>query len=241
MPMDDMRIGAAFRAVRIRRGWRQEDVAALAGVSRAFVSTVERGQLESTSLRMLRMLARALEIRLDVYPRWRGGELDRLLNARHAAMHESMATKFAGLSGWATAPEVSFSVYGERGVVDILAFHAASGCLLVIELKTAVIDIHELISGPDRKARLAPRMATDLGWNPTSVSRWLVVADGRTNRRRLAEHRNVLRAAFPADGRTMAAWLANPSAPIRAMSLWPIATPRSTRQTSGPRRGIRRP
>lgn len=33
-------------------------------------------------------------------------------------------------------PEVSFSIYGQRGVIDILAWHAATRSLLVIELKT---------------------------------------------------------------------------------------------------------
>jgi transcriptional regulator with XRE-family HTH domain len=42
--MDDIRVGAAFRAVRIRRGWRQQDVADRAGVSRALISLIERGK-----------------------------------------------------------------------------------------------------------------------------------------------------------------------------------------------------
>ena len=57
--------------------------------------------------------------------------------------------------GWLFAPEVSFSVYGERGVIDLLAFHPASGCLLVIELKTAIIDVNDLVGTMDRRCRLA--------------------------------------------------------------------------------------
>ena len=30
--------------------------------------------------------------------------------------------------GWEVATEVSFNVYGERGSIDILAFHAADTC-----------------------------------------------------------------------------------------------------------------
>jgi hypothetical protein len=37
---------------------------------------------------MLRRIAEALEMRVDVTVRWRAGELDRLLNARHSALHE---------------------------------------------------------------------------------------------------------------------------------------------------------
>jgi transcriptional regulator with XRE-family HTH domain len=48
--MTDDRVGASIRAVRIRRRWRQADVAERAGVSRAFVSLVERGHLDRASL-----------------------------------------------------------------------------------------------------------------------------------------------------------------------------------------------
>jgi transcriptional regulator with XRE-family HTH domain len=89
--MDDMRVGAAFRAVRIRRRWRQEDVAARAGVPRSLVSDIERGHFGSTSLERLRAVAVVLEIRLDIVARWRGGELARVLNARQSALNESLA------------------------------------------------------------------------------------------------------------------------------------------------------
>ena len=64
--MDDLRVGAAFRAVRVRRRWRQSDVAARAGVSRAFVSLLERGHLDRVSLATLRQVARTLDIRVDL-------------------------------------------------------------------------------------------------------------------------------------------------------------------------------
>ena len=171
--MDDLRIGAAFRAVRIRRRLRQVDVAERAGVSRAFVSLVERGHLDRVSLGTLRTLGRALDIRIDAIARWRGGELDRLVNARHSVLHESVAGAFTRRPGWTIVPEVSFSVYGERGAIDLLAFHRESGCLLVIELKSEIVDVNELVGTLDRKARLAPGIALGLGWTVKSVSRWV--------------------------------------------------------------------
>jgi hypothetical protein len=114
------------------------------------VSEVERGPLASVSLGTLRRVAAALDLRLKVVPRSRGGELDRLVNAGHAALHGSVVRHFGGLPGWVVVPEVSFSIYGERGVIDILAWHEPSGSLLVIELKTAIVDISDLIGGADR-------------------------------------------------------------------------------------------
>jgi transcriptional regulator with XRE-family HTH domain len=219
--MDDLRVSAAFRAVRRRRRWRQQDLAQTAGVSSSFVSLVERGHMDRVSLASLRRLAAALDIRLDVVARWRVGELDRLLNARHAALHEAVATRLRSIPGWQLAPEVSFSLNGERGVIDILAFHPASGCLLVIELKTAIVDVNELLATMDRKRRLARRVAADRGWAATSVSSWLIVESGRTNRRRVHDHQGMLAAAFPDHGRIVRAWLREPARNISALSSWP--------------------
>jgi len=41
-------------------------------------------------------------------------------------------------------------VYGERGVIDILCFHSPTGSLLVIELKTEIVDVQDLVGGVDR-------------------------------------------------------------------------------------------
>lgn len=69
--MDDLRVGAAIRAIRLRRGWRQKDVAAAAGVYRSMVSRIERGHLDEHTLEALRSVAGTLDIRIDVVPSWR--------------------------------------------------------------------------------------------------------------------------------------------------------------------------
>lgn len=218
--MDDQRVGAALRAVRIRRGLRQADVAKRAGVGRSVVSSVERGHLDEVSLRGLRRITEALEVRISFTLRMTHGELDRLVNAGHAAMHESLAKYLTALPGWVHAPEVSFAVYGERGVIDILAFHAPTGSLLVIELKTELVSLEDLPSTMDVRVRHAAAIARERGWHARSVSAWVVIADSDMNRRRVSAHRTTLRTVFPADGRRMRAWLRTPSGPMRALSFW---------------------
>jgi transcriptional regulator with XRE-family HTH domain len=227
--MDDARVGAAFRAVRLRRRWRQQDVADRAGVSRALISLMERGHLDAVPLRTLRRVAAVLDIRLGILARWRAGELDRLVNARHSALHESVARFFAGLGGWQAVPEVSFSIWGERGVIDILAWHAPSRSLLVIELKTDIVDVQALVGDVDRKHRLAKTIAAQRGWEAASVSSWVLVASSKTNERRIAAHRTMLRAAFPEDGHTIRRWLADPARSVRGLSSWTDGTRRSAR------------
>lgn len=219
--MDDLRFGQAVRRIRLRSAISQEELGGRAHVSRTTVSRLEHGRLDTLSLATLRRIAAALEIRVDLVPRWRGGELDRVLNAAHAALHEQVARDFERRPAWTLRPEVSFAIFGERGVIDVVAYHAARDALLVIELKTVIVDINELIGTLDRKRRLAPRIAAELGWPVTkaaSTSAWVIVAEGRTNRRRVAAHRAVLRAAFPSDGRAIEGWLADPRTPIRCLS-----------------------
>lgn len=151
--MDDLRVGAALRAIRLRRGLCHEEVAITAGMPRSVVGSAERGRFGRIRIGDLRALAAALDITLDLSIRWQGGDLHRLINARHAAMHEELARRFGALKGWAFEPEVSFSIFGERGVIDGLAWHAASGSLLVIELKTEFVDINDLMGTVDRKRR----------------------------------------------------------------------------------------
>jgi transcriptional regulator with XRE-family HTH domain len=219
--MDDIRFGAAVRAIRVRKGWRQVDVAERARVSQSTVSRIERGHVGPLSIDAVRSVARALDIRVDLMARWRAGDLDRLLNARHSALHDAMARYFATRHGpWEIAPEVSFSIYGERGVIDIVAWHPGRRALLIIELKTDIADVNELMGSVDRKRRLAFQIARERGWDPAHVSVWVAVAASRTNRARVAAHSAVLRQAFPDDGRSVEAWLRSPDRPIRALSLW---------------------
>jgi transcriptional regulator with XRE-family HTH domain len=230
--VDDRQVGLAIRAIRIRKGWRQLDLGTRANVPRSTIGQIERGRLATIKVATIRQVTAALDARLDTTIRWQGGDLGRLINARHAAMHEATARLFARVDGWTAEPEVSFSVYGERGVVDVLGWHPVARIVLVIELKTEFVDVNELMGTIDRKRRLARGLARDRGWDARSVASWVIVADNRTNRRALAAHETVLRAKFPADGRTMRRWLRKPDGARDALSFLPWD------RLDGPRRDL---
>ena len=215
--MDGSRIGRGARAIRIRSRLRQSDVGASARVPRAVVAQIERGNLDGVRIGQLRAVVVALRADLDIILRWNGTDLDRLLNAGHSAMHE-LVVGILTAAGWELVPERSFLIWGERGVIDIVAWLAPSRTLLIVELKTEIVDVQRLIGTVDRYRRLAPQVVRDLGWEPVTVGAWVAVADSPTNRRRLGEHAGVLRAAFPSDGRTVAGWLRRPSGPLLALS-----------------------
>lgn len=219
--MDDQRIGASLRALRLRRRLRQAEVSVTACIPRHVAILIEAGRLERVRFGDIRAYAKALGARFGGSVLWQGADLDRMLNSGHARLHEAMATWLAAVGGWLIVPEVSFAYRGDRGVIDIVAWHAASRTILVIELKTRIVDVNDLMTTMDVRGRMARRIANEHGWDPVAIGLWVVVAPARTNGRILAEHATVLRAKFPGDGRTMRGWLARPSGSVAALSFMP--------------------
>ena len=190
------------------------------------------------SLDRLRSVAAVLEVRLVLEPRWRGAAIDRFLSSGHAAMAEAVSRLLLD-AGWEIRPEVSFNHFGERGIVDIVAWHAATRTVLIVELKTELADVNELLGVQDRRRRLAAKIVEPFGWVPVTISQMVVVADSRTNRRRLADHRTLLRAAFPSDGRSVAGWLARPEGPLSALWFLPNSGASVKRRAAAPRHRVR--
>jgi transcriptional regulator with XRE-family HTH domain len=240
-PVDHARLGTVCRAIRIKKQWRQSDLAARARVTRTVISDIETGRVARTRVDDVVRVMTALGGSIDFVVRWQGGELDRLINARHAAMHETVARQFRSRAGWEIAPEVSFNVRGERGVIDILAWHAATRTLLVIELKTEIVDISDLMGTLDRKRRVAPPIAAERGWNPARVAVWLVVADSAMNRRRVWLHATTLRAALPDDGRALGGWLRRPTTDLRCLSYLTNAAHSDAKRGLATVKRVRRP
>lgn len=215
--MDDIRFGIVVRTARVNRGWRQRDLARAARVSDATISRVERGHIDGVSVGTLRRIASALDIRVELVPRSRSANLERLVSAKHGELAESVIRWMSAFDGWIVRPEVSFSRFGERGIVDLLAWHPGRRALLVIELKTAIVDVGELLGTLDRKIRNAWEIARELGWDPLTVSCALVVADGATNRRRVTAHRATFRASLPGGIVAFRHWLREPAAALRTL------------------------
>ena len=234
--MDDLAVGRLLRRLRLRLGWRQEDVAAKAGISRQLYSLIERGHVDRVPFGTLRRIAAVLEVRLTMEGSWRGGQIERVLSGRHSAMAERLAAMLAR-ADWEVRPEASFNHFGERGVVDLVAWHPQRRMLLLVEIKTELVDVSDLLAVTDRRRRLGGVIARERDWTPDAVAQWVVLDDGRTNQRRVAQHRTMLRAAFPADGRAIPGWLSDPGEPLNALWFLPDANGSGARRTAaGPNR-----
>lgn len=208
----------ALRRLRIRRRWRQHDLGARAGLSRDPVSRAECGQLDGMTVGTLSRLADALGATLVIEIRWQGAALDRLIDREHAHLQEAAARRLAS-RGWSVQVEVSFNHYGDRGSCDLVAWHTPTRTLLVIEVKSQLGNLQDLLHRLDLKTRLGPLLARQLGWPaPQAVVRGLVIAEDRTARRIVVRHA-ALFSGFGMRGRAAHAWLRSPSAPVIGL-LW---------------------
>lgn len=201
-------VGRGLRALRHRRHLRQRDVATRARIARSILADFEAGRIGSHSVSALTRAAEASggSIRIDlVVP---GGDLRRLLDADHAALQAEWKGMLAR-NGWVLDAEVTFNHYGERGSIDLFEWHAATRTLLIIEIKTVIVDIQDLLSGIDRKVRIGRTLASDRGWLPQAVIPMLLVAETSTARRRIKEH-GALFERFAIRGRAAMGWLCRP-------------------------------
>jgi len=143
----------------------------------------------------------------------RAGAVSRAPGSSIASTRQRSSSSFAisQSSAGETIVEFSFNHYGDRGSVDIVAWHPGAHALLLIEVKTAIVDVQDVLGSMDRKVRVVPRLiALERGWVPWSVSKLLVVRESRVARTMIVQHRATFASALP--DRTIASrhWLRQP-------------------------------
>ena len=205
----------AVRARRHQRGWRLVDLAAAAGVGATACSLLERGLGGRLSVRVARAIAGAVDLPLMWDIGWHRQEVDRLLDADHSALAAHLTQRLSAF-GWAVRSEVSFNQYGDRGRMDLVGFHPVEGVLLIVEIKTAVVDAQAMLGALDVKARVGRTIARQLGWEARRVVPALVILDGSTARRHVRALEPLLN-RFDLRGRAAVDWLRQPILPANGL------------------------
>jgi transcriptional regulator with XRE-family HTH domain len=203
----------------------QQQLAMAAGVSRPIVSLIERGRCEETSVRTVRRVASILGVSATLNARWRGAEVAKLLDEAQSALVESVTERLSA-AGWTVRPEHTFSIWGERGSIDVLAWHPACRALLLVECKTKLPDLQDVLSTMDRKRRLARDISKLEGWEPGFVGSALAVHDQKWARNAVRRSGVVFDAALPARTVAVRQWLARPTGDLRA--IWFLANDGAT-------------
>lgn len=199
---------------------------------------MERGELSGMTLGSIDRAAATLGASVHIQLRWQGEQLDRLIDAAHAQIQQSVAALLANV-GWIVHVEVSFNHYGDRGRVDIIAFHPLLRILLIVEIKSALGDLQETVGRLDVKVRIGRKIARDLGWTDVAtLIPVLVIGDSRAARRIIAEH-GALFESLNRRGRAALAWVRRPAVPHPTGLLWFAKRPDSRQATI--RRGQRAP
>ena len=239
--MDDRRVGLVMRALRRRRGWRQVDLGRAADVSQSVISRAERGHLGSLSWHTLRRILTALDARLEADVRWRGGELDRLLDSRHALL-VATASEVMLAAGWSVHQELTYSIYGERGALDLVGARQDAGTAVATEIKSEITSWEETQRRFDAKVRLMPDILGErLGWRPRIVGQVIVLDDSSTNRRRIRLLGRAVDHAYPSGSREVRRWLRNPDGPLRGLWFLSPGHGRNVREKTGGFHRVRRP
>jgi Holliday junction resolvase-like predicted endonuclease len=171
-------------------------------------------------------VARALDVTLRIEARWHGTDGKRLLDRSHASIVEVVARTLAGL-GWQVVTEYTFNHFGERGSVDVAAWHPVTRSLVIVEVKSQVVDLQDLFASLGRKARVVPSlMRADRGWAAATVSRVLVLPGTTANRAIVSRHAATFAVSLPAGSQDVKRWL---RAPANALAgIWFISPSRVT-------------
>jgi hypothetical protein len=131
--------------LRHRQRLTQAELAARANVGRWKIVDIEAGRLANINVAELETSFGALEARLVLKVTYRGAEIDRLLDERHARLAGAFV-RLLQQRDWEVRVEVSFNDYGDRGSIDILAWNPATRVVLVVEIKSELASIEGLLA-----------------------------------------------------------------------------------------------
>jgi transcriptional regulator with XRE-family HTH domain len=198
-----VRVGLAVKDLRTALGWTQRTLAAKSGVSQAWISEIERGRCPDVSISTIDRLLVAMGARLliDVKAPFLANPRQR--DVVHAKCSSFVARRLER-SGWSVATEVEIGDDRSRGWIDVLAWHPATCLVLVIEVKTELLDlgaIERTIGWYEREAWAAARR---LGWQPRRVLGCLVMLSTEVVEQRIRDNRSLLDREFPIRAKALA-------------------------------------
>lgn len=234
--MREQEIGRLFRMLRYRREWTQVKAAEKARISRSVAQKIEHGDGATVSMGLVRKYAAAFDLRVDFLLVGRGAEVARLLDEEHAQIVADLAASLKR-SAWIVEPEASFNVYGDRGRVDLLAYHRATKTVLVVEVKTILTHLGEMFGSMNVKQRVVGTLAGERNWEVETIGTLLAVADTVSSRGIVSGHA-ALFDEFDVRANEIRQWLSHPSG-ARRMLLW-VKPTKSKRAWVAGRRRVRR-
>jgi len=200
----------ACLATRLDLDISREQLAERVGVTPSYIGRIERGEA-NPSVALIEGIGEALglDLRLDVRPPiFPGGPHVRdVVHARCSAY----ADRHLRSQGWVTVREVEIVQGRSHGWVDLLAFDRRSGTLLIVEVKTRLLDLGALERQLAWYERSARQPALALGWRARRSALVVLALASEEVDRVVRAHRDLLSFAFPIRAREIARGLADPA------------------------------
>jgi transcriptional regulator with XRE-family HTH domain len=223
-------VGTTVKTLRTTIGWSQRELGRRAAVSQSMVCLVERGALAHLTFSTASTLLNAMGARLVV-------DVDAPYLAdrerQHDPAHARLGAHVVALlrrAGWETRREVEVGGDRSRGWIDLLAFHPASGVMLVIEIKTEIHDLGQIERSLGWYEREAWAAARRLGWRPTREVGCLLLLATEANELRSAANRASIDVGFPLRARHLGSVVNGGAAPTETGRAIALIDPRSHRR-----------
>jgi transcriptional regulator with XRE-family HTH domain len=186
----------------------QQQVADAAHVSRGYIAAIEGGTANPT-LDVVDRISQFLGLEADLVLRPAtviGSSTQRdVVHARCSAYVERRLRT----AGWQTAREVEIVQARSHGWIDLVAFHPTTETVLVIEIKTQLVDLGAIERQLGWYGRSAGDVARRIGWSPRRIVTWLVVLASEEVERVIASNAGLLGSAFPIRAREMLSLLSD--------------------------------
>ena len=203
-----LRLAVIIRDGRLAMRWTKTELSSRSGVSRQMVGEIEAGRANA-SLDVIAALLESLGISLELLAKGPVVIDARRHDAAHAICSAYVQRRLEAL-GWLVAREVRIEQGRYVGWIDLLAFHEATGTLLVIEVKTRVDDVGAIERSMDWHMSTAMRAARRLGWQPERLTGWLLALATAEVDDALRRTRTIWDRAFPKRAAGLALAIADP-------------------------------
>ena len=198
MPLRDA-LARHLRETRIALDVSQREVASAVGVSRGYVAHLELGAANPT-LDVVDRLAAALGIELELTARRPTvDEPPRQRDAVHAWCSGYVDRRLRR-AGWMTERKVEIVQGRHHGWIDLVAFDPSTATMIVIEVKTQLVDVGAVERQVAWYERSASSVARQRGWRVDNVGTWLLLLATDEVEESIRINRAVLAIAFPSRG-----------------------------------------
>jgi len=205
-------VGQTVRDVRLAVGWSQRGLARRSGVSQSVISRLETHRTRDVRMSVVDRLLVALGVRY-----WLGTEPPNIARRPTDLVHGRCSAHVARrliAAGWQVEREVEVIGSGSHGWIDVLAFEPNARIMLVIEVKTELLDVGAIERSLNWYVRESRSASRRLGWRPDAVASALLVLESAMNDERLSASADVFRIAFPGRATGLRAVIARTTSPL---------------------------